>query len=177
MTFIKGCLEKRNSNSYCRCRILETGTWVFSIWKGAIMNFYNLLKSNGDLVLSLIYSDHKQFRGKLSFTRWYYLQFIIKILWMWGYFAFITDYQKTMAQAVRRDFQWGRGLNSIVYSFLFLLIFKLKQSTNFLNGGPRQRNSNICALISSLKVRDLSFHQFWYKIEEEWLENRMLFYN
>ena len=48
---------------------------------------------------------------------------------MWGYFALITIYEKLVAQAVRLHFQEGRGLKSIICSFLFsFVLFYLNNS-------------------------------------------------
>ena len=48
---------------------------------------------------------------------------------MSGYFALITIYEKPVAQAVRLHFQEGRGLKSIICSFLFsFVLFYLNNS-------------------------------------------------
>ena len=110
---------------------------------------------------------------KLSITRWYYSQYTIKLmLWIWDYFAFTTVCQKTAAQAVKLDFR-----------FCFVFFFNLNNYNSHWTTSKcklsrwwstPKNTSNGCDLIFYLKVRKLSFHQFWCKIREEWLENRML---
>ena len=71
------------------------------------------------LVLSSIYSGHEQFRGKLSLTKCFDIMNM-------RLSQFTT---KPVAQAARLHFQEGRGLSSIIYSFLFrFVLFYLNNS-------------------------------------------------